>query len=127
MRNAPFFIIRPNPLLLLYGRTRCGIDRLPGKLFASFYSVFMALQTIFPSQIPFYPQKVAQSQRLRGPKVYDAFYVIESCKNHQHGNDCQPNPEPHFLGPIGQRFTADRLQNVEQKVATIQEWDGEQI
>ena len=53
--------------------------------------------------------------------------VIKGCKNHQHHDDRQPNPEPNFLRPLGQRPAANRFDSIEQKVTAIEKWDGEQV
>ena len=53
--------------------------------------------------------------------------VIKGCKNHQHHDDRQPNPEPDFLRPLGQWPTANCLDRIEQKVTTVQQRDREQV
>ena len=53
--------------------------------------------------------------------------VIKGCKNHQHHNDRQPNPEPDLLGALRKRPAANRLDPIEQKVTAIEQRDREQI
>ena len=53
--------------------------------------------------------------------------VIKCCKNHQHDDDRQADPEPDLLGPFGQRPAADRLDSIEQKVTAIEQRDREQV
>ena len=53
--------------------------------------------------------------------------VIKGCKNHQHQDDRQPDPESQFLGPLRQWPPADRLDGVEQKVTPIEQGDGKQV
>ncbi len=53
--------------------------------------------------------------------------VIKGCKNHQHDDDCQANPEPDLLRPLGQRPAADCFDSIEQKVTAIEERDREQV
>ena len=53
--------------------------------------------------------------------------VIKGCKNHQHQDDREPNPEAEFLGALGQRPSANRLNDIEQKVAAIEQRDRKQV
>src|SRR5215470_7087468 len=91
---------------------------------AGFLQRFYTLQTKLPPKLSLFPQKVARQQRSRSGEMKD---VIKGCKNHQHEDDCQPDPEPHLLRPLRQRTTANRLDDIEQKVTTIEERDGEQV
>ncbi len=53
--------------------------------------------------------------------------VIKGCKNHQHEDDREPNPEAKFLGALRKRSASNRLDGVEQKVTPIEQWYREQI
>ena len=53
--------------------------------------------------------------------------VIKGCKNHQHHDDRQANPEPKFLRPLRQWSASNRFDTIEQKVTTIEQRDGEQV
>src|SRR3569833_655677 len=91
--------------------------------FRALYSVLADLQTKVPPQLPLSPQKVAAQQRLRSGEVEN---VIKGCKNHQHDDDRQPNPEADFLGALGQRPAAGGLDSIEQKVTPIEQGEREE-
>src|SRR5690242_9632803 len=97
---------------------------IPGWHGPTFYSVFYALQTKLPPELSLFPQKVARQQRSGGGQPEN---VIKGCKNHQHHDDRQPDPEPDFLGPLRQRPAANRLDRVEQKVTAIEQRYREQV
>src|SRR5580693_9088020 len=54
-------------------------------------------------------------------------YVVESCKYHQHQDDCEADPKPDLLGAFRQRPAAQGLDQIEQKVTAIEQRDREQV
>src|SRR5262245_11481998 len=53
--------------------------------------------------------------------------VIKGCKNHQHQDDRQTNPEAEFLRTLRQGPTSYRFDCVEQKVTAIKQWDWKEV
>src|SRR5262245_20046977 len=53
--------------------------------------------------------------------------VVERRKYHQHYDNREADPEPHFLGSFRQGTPANRLDSVEQKVTAIQERYREEV
>ncbi len=53
--------------------------------------------------------------------------VIKGRKNHQHEDDREPYPKAKFLGALRQGSASNRLDGVEQKVTSIEQWYREQV
>ena len=52
---------------------------------------------------PEFPQTVPMAQVRRQSRGQQLNRVVKDCKNHQHHDDREPDAEPDFLGPFGQR------------------------
>src|SRR3989442_5314750 len=53
--------------------------------------------------------------------------VIVGCKDHQHDNYREPDPEANFLRPFRQRSASNRFNCIEQKVAAIEQRNRQQV
>ena len=107
MRNAPFPPLSPTD--------RRYLRTLLSTMFLQAFS-----QLCNPSKcriFRFSRRKLPRSKApLRTPKAAaELDGVIKDCKDHQHHDDRETDPEPDFLGPLRQRTAADRLDRVEQK------------
>src|SRR6266852_4565302 len=64
---------------------------------------------------------------LRGrPRNY-AQDVVVGGEDHQHHDDCEPDPEPHLLRALRQRLSPDHLDSVEQKMTAIEQRHRKQV
>src|ERR1700730_15390250 len=61
------------------------------------------------------PPKSNVCRPLRGRPRNDAQDVVVGGEDHQHHDDCEPDPESHLLRALRQRLSPDRLDSVEQK------------
>src|SRR5580704_5341920 len=74
---------------------------------------------------PISPPRVPPTQATsRGRQVN---YVVESCKYHQHQDDCEADPKPDLLGAFRQRPAAQGFDQIEQKVTAIEQRYREQV
>src|SRR5665647_3991559 len=116
MRNAPLLTLRP---------PRSRFRQTAGLAFVWLCTAFWPhCKRNCQPKFPFPLKKLPEGNGLGGGKVND---VIKGCKNHQHDDDCQPNPEPDLLGPLRQRLAAGSLDSIEQKVAAIEQRDRKQV
>src|SRR5262249_49747626 len=74
-----------------------------------------------------FPPKAELSTPLRGGPRNDAQDVVVGREDHQHHDDCEPDPESHLLGTLRQRFSPDRFDSIEQQVTAIEQRHRKQI
>jgi hypothetical protein len=113
-------LIRNTPFVILYRPRRRTTEPDDSKL----VQAFPRGATDFPLRGLFTLKKLLSCNGLGPEQVRN---VVISRKNHEHQDESQTETESKFLGTLGKRASAQRLDCVEQKMPAIEQRNREKI